>query len=66
MRVRNISLCRQFLKVKPEEAPRPEEQEGYVELRRQLFGVDLAICPVCSGPMIAADTIQPDRPIRAP
>ena len=66
MRALNIELCRQLLKVKPEEVPQPAEQEGYVELLRQLFGIDLATCPVCRGPMIAADTIQPDRPIRAP
>ena len=62
----NIELCRELLNVKPEDVPRQAYPEGYVELLRQFFGVDLSTCPDCGGPMIVANIIQPQQPIRAP
>ena len=51
-RANNIELCRELLNVKPEDVPQQAHPEGYVELLRQLFGVDLSTCPDCGGLMI--------------
>ncbi len=65
-RARNVLLCRQLLKVKPEEIPEPVEYEDFADFLFQLTGIDLTICPVCNGSMIAGRTIQAVRSIRAP
>ncbi len=66
MRAKNIRLCRELLKVKPEDVPQSIEHEDFVDFLLELTGNDLRVCPVCRGRMIAESKIQPSVAIRAP
>ena len=66
MRAKNIQLCRELLKVKPEDMPQPVEHEDFVEFLLELTGIDLRVCPVCKGAMVFESRIEADASIRAP
>ena len=65
-KVQTILLCRKLLEAKPEEISQPIEYEDFSDFLFQLTGIDLTICPMCSGPMIAKRTIPAIPFIRAP
>jgi hypothetical protein len=66
VRSRNILLCRRLLKVKPEDVPETVDYTDFANFLREVTGLDLSKCPLCSGPMIVAGTIEAVRFIRAP
>jgi len=65
-REKNIRLCRELLKVKPEDVPCRQEYSDFADLLLSVFGFDVRKCPECNGRLILRRELSTQRSIRAP